>query len=74
MIDDDEIASPDGFERMVSTAGGPPAPIWSAGPVWPDFHDDINAAFAGRHPLRSRRLFRRAARWPGDLWAAGQTA
>jgi GT2 family glycosyltransferase len=48
MIDDDEIASPDWLERMVSTAGTTGADL-VGGPVWPDFHDEMKRGLR-RHP------------------------
>jgi GT2 family glycosyltransferase len=48
MIDDDEIASPDWLELMVSTAETTGADL-VGGPVWPDFHDDMKRGLR-RHP------------------------
>jgi GT2 family glycosyltransferase len=48
MIDDDEIASPDWLERMVSTAEKTGADL-VGGPVWPDFHDELKRGLR-RHP------------------------
>ena len=48
MIDDDEIASPDWLERMVSAAETTGADV-VGGPVWPDFHDDLKRGLR-RHP------------------------
>ena len=48
MIDDDEIASPDWLERMVSTAKTTGADL-VGGPVWPDFDDEMKRGLR-RHP------------------------
>jgi GT2 family glycosyltransferase len=48
MINDDEIASPDWLELMVSTAEATGADL-VGGPVWPDFHDDMKRGLR-RHP------------------------
>ncbi|MBR0696886.1 glycosyltransferase family 2 protein [Bradyrhizobium lablabi] len=48
MIDDDEIASPDWIDRMVSTAEISGADL-VGGPVWPNFHDEMKRGLR-RHP------------------------
>src|ERR1700709_1783456 len=48
MIDDDEIASPDWLERMVSAAEATGADL-VGGPVLPDFDDDLKRGLR-RHP------------------------
>ena len=48
MIDDDEIASPDWLERMVSTAETTGADL-VGGPVWPEFADEMKRGLR-RHP------------------------
>ena len=48
MIDDDEIASENWLERMVSTAEATGADV-VGGPVWPDFDDEMKRELR-RHP------------------------
>jgi GT2 family glycosyltransferase len=51
MIDDDEIASPDWFERMLQAAETTGADV-VGGPVLPNFDDDLQVGL-GRHPAFS---------------------